>query len=129
MVAYREIANGAQVKVHAIQLVLAALLANGDAAGRVLVLDELGNSLGDVNKRDVLTSLKQVAAEQQVTILGTCQDAVLVAAAEVCGEVLWFTHASDADAYNQPTRVWAFDPDGERVELTADWVRSGRNHV
>ena len=129
MVAYREIANGAQVKVHAIQLVLAALLANGDAAGRVLVLDELGNSLGEVNKRDVLSSLKQVAAEQQVTILGTCQDATLVAAAQVCGEVLWFTHASDVDAYNQPTRVWAFDPDGERVELTADWVRSGRNHV
>jgi hypothetical protein len=129
MVSYREIANGAQVKVHAIQLVLAALLATGDAHGRVLVLDELGNSLGDVNKRDVLGALKQVAEEQQVTILGTCQDSVLEAAAEVCGAVLWFTHAADADAYNQPTRVWAFDAVGDRVELTAGWLRSGRGHV
>lgn len=129
MTTYREVANGAQVKVHAIQLVLAALLASGHASGRVLVLDELGNSLGDVNKRDVLSSLKHVANQQQVTILGTCQDSVLEAAAEFCGEVLWYTHLSDSDPYNQPTRVWAFDPDGARVELTADWIRSGRGHV
>jgi hypothetical protein len=129
MISYREIANGAQVKVHAIQLVLAALLATGKGHGRVLVLDELGNSLGDTNKRDVLGALKQVAEEQQVTILGTCQDSVLEAAAQVCGEVLWFTHAADADPYNHPTRVWAFDPVGNRVELTAGWLRSGRGHV
>jgi len=129
MTIYREVANGAQVKVHAIQLVLAALLASGQTAGRVLVLDELGNSLGDVNKRDVLGSLKQVAGQQRVTILGTCQDSVLEAAAGFCGEVLWYTHVSDADPYNQPTRVWAFDEDGARVELTADWVRSARGHV
>ena len=126
---YREVANGAQVKVHAIQLVLAALLASGHASGRVLVLDELGNSLGDVNKRDVLSSLQHVANQQQVTTLGTCQDSVLEAAAEFCGEVLWYTHLSDAELYNQPTRVWAFDPDGARVELTADWIRSGRGYV
>jgi hypothetical protein len=77
----------------------------------------------------VLGALKQVAEEQQVTILGTCQDSVLEAAAQVCGEVLWFTHAADADPYNHPTRVWAFDPVGNRVELTAGWLRSGRGHV
>jgi hypothetical protein len=129
MTPYREISHGAQVKVHAIQLVLAALLAGGGSRGRVLVLDELGNSLGDVNKRDVLAMLKQVAEQQQVTILGTCQDSVLETAAEVCGELLWFIHASDVDPYNQPTRVWAFDPDRARVELTADWIRAGRGHV
>jgi ABC-type hemin transport system ATPase subunit len=126
---YREISHGAQVKVHAIQLVLAALLAGGQSRGRVLVLDELGNSLGEVNKRDVLAMLKQVAEQQQATILGTCQDSVLETAAEVCGELLWFIHASDVDPYNQPTRVWAFDPDRARVELTTDWVRAGRGHV
>jgi hypothetical protein len=42
---------------------------------------------------------------------------------------LWFTHAADADPYNHPTRVWAFDPVGNRVELTAGWLRSGRGHV
>lgn len=129
LTSYREVANGAQVKIHAIQLVLAALLASGHASGRVLVLDELGNSLGDVNKRDVLSSLQHVANQQQVTILGTCQDSVLEAAAEFCGEVLWYTHLSDAEPYNQPTRVWAFDPNGTRVELTADWIRSGRGYV
>jgi hypothetical protein len=129
MTPYREISHGAQVKVHAIQLVLAALLAGGESRGRVLVLDELGNSLGEVNKRDVLAMLKQVAEQQQATILGTCQDSVLETAAEVCGELLWFIHASDVDPYNQPTRVWAFDPDRARVELTNDWIRAGRGHV
>jgi hypothetical protein len=129
MTPYREISHGAQVKVHAIQLVLAALLAGGESRGRVLVLDELGNSLGETNKRDVLAMLKQVAEQQQATILGTCQDSVLETAAEVCGELLWFIHASDIDPYNQPTRVWALDPDRARMELTADWIRAGRGHV
>ncbi|MGW0516153.1 hypothetical protein [Crossiella sp. NPDC003009] len=53
-VPYREVANGAQVKVYAVQLVLAALLSDVETHGRVLVLDELGNSLGEVNRKDVL---------------------------------------------------------------------------
>jgi hypothetical protein len=52
MVPYQEVANGAQVKVFAIQLVLAALLADTDTVGRVLILDELGNSLGEVNRKE-----------------------------------------------------------------------------
>lgn len=127
LVPYREIANSAQVKVIAVQLVLAALLADQDTPGRVLILDELGNSLGDVNRKDVLTALRTVAVRQQVTILGTCQDSVLADAAEVCGELLWFTHASAADPYNRPTRVWGYDASSQRVELTADWVRAGRS--
>lgn len=126
MINYREVANGAQVKVYAVQVTLAALLAADSAAGRVLVIDELGNSLGEVNRKDVLSALRQVAERQRVTILGTCQDSVLHDAAEACREILWFTHASPADAYNQPVRVWASDPDQGRVELTADWMRSFR---
>jgi hypothetical protein len=126
MINYREVANGAQVKVYAVQVTLAALLAADSAAGRVLVIDELGNSLGEVNRKDVLGALRQVAKRQRVTILGTCQDSVLHDAAEACREILWFTHASPADAYNQPVRVWASDPEQGRVELTADWMRSFR---
>jgi hypothetical protein len=126
MINYREVANGAQVKVYAVQVTLAALLAADSTAGRVLVIDELGNSLGEVNRKDVLTALRQVAERQRVTILGTCQDSVLYDAAEACQEILWFTHASTADAYNQPVRVWAHDPEHGRVELTADWMRSFR---
>jgi hypothetical protein len=126
LVSYKEVANGAQVKQIAIQLVLAALLAADGANGRVLILDELGNSLGDVNRKDVLSDLHTVAAEQQVTILGTCQDSVLADAAGVCGEILWFCHQAHSDAYNQPTRVWAYDDNGQRVELISDWLTAGR---
>lgn len=129
LVPYQESANGAQVKVFAIQLVLAALTADAQTTGRVLILDELGNSLGDVNRRDVLCNLKDVAEQQQVTILGTCQDSVLSDAADFFGELIWFTHAAPTDALNQPTRVWGHDPDGTRVELTADWLRAGRLSV
>ena len=128
MVAYREIANGAQVKVFAIQLVLAAVVADSRTKGRVLILDELGNSLGDVNRRDVLKALSEVAEQRQVTIFGTCQDSVLSDAADYFGELIWFTHATDTDAYNQPTRVWGHDSVHERVQLTAEWLMTGRGH-
>ncbi|MFE5974352.1 hypothetical protein ACFQ64_19590 [Streptomyces sp. NPDC056460] len=128
-VSYRENANSAQVKVHAIQLVLAALLADNQSRGRVLILDELGNSLGETNRKDVLAALRDVARDQHLTILGTCQDSVLADAADVCGELLWFTHASATDITNQPTSVWAFDSNGERTQLTEDWITAGRAHA
>jgi hypothetical protein len=126
MVSYREVANGAQVKVFAVQLVLAALLAAEGGDGRVLILDELGNSLGEVNRRDVLSALQAVATEQEVTILGTCQDSVLSDAADYCGQVLWFTHAAASDAFNQPVRTWGHTDAGHLVELTRDWLTTGR---
>jgi hypothetical protein len=128
MVSYKEIANGAQVKVFAIQLVLAAVVADSRTKGRVLILDELGNSLGDVNRREVLKALSEVARQRQVTIFGTCQDSVLSDAADFFGELIWFTHTTDTDAYNQPTRVWGHDPVHERVQLTAEWLMTGRSH-
>lgn len=128
-VSYTENANGAQVKLYAIQLVLAALLAADGAKGRVLILDELGNSLGDVNRKDILEALATVAREQQVTILGTCQDSVIGDAAHACGQILWFSHAVESDAYNQPTRMWAFDENRQRVEMTRDWITAGRTFV
>lgn len=126
MVSYKEIANGAQVKVYAVQLVLAAVLADAETHGRVLVLDELGNSLGEVNRKDVLGALNRVAEDTQVTILGTCQDSVVVDAGDVCGELLWFAHTSESEAYNRPTRVWGFTENGDQVELTANQMLSGR---
>ena len=127
MISYKEIANGAQVKVFAIQLVLAAVVADSRTKGRVLILDELGNSLDDVNRRDVLKALSEVAEQRQVTIFGTCQDSVLRDAADFFGELIWFTHATDTDAYNQPTRVWGHDSVHERVRLTAEWLMTGRS--
>ena len=89
------------------------------------ILDELGNSLGDVNRRDVLKSIIDVAEQQQVTILGTCQDSILSDASDFFGELIWFTHAAASDAYNQPTRIWCHDQLGERVELTGQMAAGG----
>jgi hypothetical protein len=129
MISYREVSHGAQVKVHAIMLVLAAMLADAEPEGRILVLDELGNSLGEVNRRETLSALHAVAQRKHVTILGTCQDSVLSDAADYCGELLWFEHSTNDHAYNQPTRAWAFDANSQRVELSSAWVRSGRPDV
>jgi hypothetical protein len=54
---------------------------------------------------------------------------VLSDAADHFGELIWFTHATSTDAYNQPTRVWGHDSVGERVELTASWLQAGRAHA
>lgn len=129
LVDYHHNANGAQIKVFAIKLVLAALLADDGAGGRVLVIDELGNSLGDVNRRVVLRDISQVAQDQGVTILGTCQDSVIDDAGKECGQVLWFQHASSADATNQPTKMWDYDDNRNRVELTIDYLTAGRTLV
>ncbi|MFF7247594.1 hypothetical protein ACFZBU_27220 [Embleya sp. NPDC008237] len=127
-VSYREVANSAQVKVNAIGLVLAALLADSDSHGRLLILDELGNSLGEVNRKDVLTSLGDVAREHQITVLGTCQDSVLSDAADVCGELIWFSHPDTAFALNRPTQAWGYSPHSGETELTAFWIQAGRDH-
>jgi hypothetical protein len=129
MTSYQMPANGAQVKVFAIQLVLAALLAAEGGSGRLLVLDELGNSLGDENRKDVLADLNEVARDQNVTILGACQDGVLADAAAACGQILWFERTAQTDVYNRPTRAWGFDADGDRVEALAAWLREGRTLV
>ncbi|MFC9085745.1 hypothetical protein [Nocardiopsis dassonvillei] len=126
-ISYRQVANGAQIKVFAIQLALAALLADDETPGRVLILDELGNSLGDENRKDVLRALQQVALDKQVTILGTCQDSVIQDAAGHCGQILWFHHASSNDPHNRPTRSWGYDEHSRRVEHIAYWLRANRS--
>lgn len=126
-ISYQRVANGAQIKVFAIQLVLAALLSDDETPGRVLILDELGNSLGDENRKDVLRALQRVAVDKQVTILGTCQDSVIQDAAGHCGQILWFFHASTNDPHNRPTRSWGYDADSKRVERVAYWIRAGRS--
>lgn len=122
---YKETGNSAQKKIQAIQLVLAALLSDENAEGRVLVLDELGNSLGDQNRSDILASLQRAAESQRVTVFGTCQDAVFPHAANYTGEILWFSRHAVTSPFNDPTRVWGFDDQGDRVELTQDWITRG----
>ncbi|HZR93045.1 MAG TPA: hypothetical protein VFA44_11650 [Gaiellaceae bacterium] len=125
LVPYLERANTATEKLLAIHLVLAALFAatNGrdGAAGRTLVLDELGDSLGDYHRDAVLRALAETAASVDLTVLGTCQDGVLEDAARHAGLVLYFQFRDLSDIVNAPTRVFGTAGDG-LVELTGSYI-------
>ncbi|MGW2482840.1 hypothetical protein ACWCWQ_23775 [Streptomyces sp. NPDC001571] len=120
LLSYDTVTNTAQEKLFSINLVLAALLAAPNAQGRVLVLDELGDSLGQEHRRDVLAAISSVAAEHGITILGTCQDTIMRDVAPVCGEILYFHYPSKSEYLNLPTRMFGYDADTQRVELTAE---------
>ena len=126
MLPYDNATNTAQEKLFSVHLVLAALLASPHPRGRVLILDELGDSLGDDHRRRVLNAIQRVAERYGVTVLGTCQDAVMPDAAKYCGEVLFFSYQSKQHALNAPTRMFGFDENSQRVELTADAIRDTR---
>jgi chromosome segregation protein len=126
LLAYDNQTNTAQEKLATVQLVLAALLAAPNPRGRVLVLDELGDSLGVSHRREVLREIAATSTAKGVTVLGTCQDSVMTDAIGHCGELLYFEHLSHSEAYNCPTRMYGFDENRERVTLTADALRSGR---
>jgi hypothetical protein len=123
---YDNQANTAQEKLATVQLVLAALLAAPNPRGRMLVLDELGDSLGVSHRREVLKEIAQTAEAKGVTVLGTCQDSVMTDAAHHCGELIYFEYPSHQEALNRPTRMFGFDESRQRVELTAESLRSGR---
>ncbi|GIH73432.1 coiled-coil domain-containing protein [Sphaerimonospora thailandensis] len=117
---YDTVTNTAQEKLFSINLVLAALLAAPNAQGRLLILDELGDSLGQEHRREVLAAISTVAAAHGITVLGTCQDTIMKDVAPVCGEILYFHYPSKSDYLNLPTRMFGFDADARRVELTAE---------
>ncbi|WP_409473646.1 hypothetical protein [Streptomyces sp. HC307] len=123
---YDNITNSAQEKLFSIHLVLAALLASPHPRGRVLILDELGDSLGTHHRQEVLGALARSTQEHGITVLGTCQESLLDDAAEHCGELLYFTYPSHTEALNAPTRMFGYDANGERVELITDTLLAGR---
>jgi len=125
---YTRQANSAMQKQHRTHLVLAALLAAEDPAGRVLIVDEAGNDFGREHLRQVLSAFAHVADTHGVTVIAACQDKVLeeVAALGAARLLLWFQRLSDASALCRPTRVWGFDDEGQRVELTRSAIEAGR---
>jgi hypothetical protein len=120
MLAYDTVTNTAQEKLFSIHLVLAALLAAPHAQGRVLVLDELGDSLGQEHRREVLSAITKVATAHGITVLGTCQDTLMRDVAPVCGQILYFQYPSKSEYLNRPTRMFGYDQQAGRVELTAE---------
>ncbi|SCE98288.1 hypothetical protein GA0074696_2042 [Micromonospora purpureochromogenes] len=126
MLAYDNVTNTAQEKLFSIHLVLAALLAAPSPEGRVLILDELADSLGAEHRREVLDAIAEVAREHRITILATCQDAIMSEASPHCGQVLYFHYPSKSEALNRPTRMFGVDRLGSRVELTAEALLEGR---
>lgn len=125
LVSYEEPQNSAQTKVASIYLVLAALLACSDAPGRLLLLDELGDSLDEVNRRDVLTKVAEVARDSRATVLGACQDTSFEDACAHSSQSVWLERGP-RERLNYPVRTWAHDACGERVALTLDDVLAGR---
>jgi chromosome segregation protein len=126
MLAYNNVTNTAQEKLFSIHLVLAALLAAPNPEGRVLILDELADSLGAEHRREVLDAIAGVARRHRITILATCQDAIMSEAAPHCGEILYFHYPSKSQALNRPTRMFGVDRTAGRVELTAEALLEGR---
>jgi uncharacterized coiled-coil protein SlyX len=126
MVPYSAPTNSAQDKLYTVNLVLAALLAVPNPEGRVLILDELGDSLGYEHRRDVLRAIAETARDKGITVLGTCQDDVLHHAADFTQEIIFFHYADDRHVINHPVRLFGFDPNGVRVELTREAVLRGR---
>lgn len=118
--------NTAQEKLFSIHLVLAALLAAPDARGRVLILDELGDSLGAEHRREVITALRDAAHEHGITVLATCQDGLMPDVLPICGQILQFRYYSKSDALNRPTAMFGFDANRQRVRLTMDHLASNR---
>lgn len=129
MLPYDSQMNTAQEKLFTVHLVLAALLAAPNPEGRVLIIDELGDSLGVNHRREVLRAIAATARAKGVLVLGTCQDSVLADAASFCDEILYFECPSKTDALNRPTRMLGFDANGERVDLVAEQILAGRQLV
>jgi hypothetical protein len=111
-VPYYQQANTAQYKLATIQLVLAALLANEDPIGRLLILDELGDGLGETHRERVLDALRRAAEETGITVLATVQDDIQDEAFTRCSEVLLLRYRSDTDLLNEPTYMFAGDRHG-----------------
>lgn len=129
MVPYTAPTNSAQDKLYTVNLVLAALLAVPNPEGRVLILDELGDSLGYEHRREMLAAIAATAHAKQITVLGTCQDDVLHHAADFTQEIVFFEYSDTRDLLNRPARLFGYDPDGARVELTREAVLHGRPPV
>ncbi|MFF7442737.1 hypothetical protein [Streptomyces sp. NPDC008122] len=59
-------------------------------------------------------------------MLGTCQDALVDDAADFYGGLLYFHYPSHTEALNTATRMFGYDENNERVELTLDALLAGR---
>ncbi|MFJ7244563.1 hypothetical protein ACIQWA_07905 [Kitasatospora sp. NPDC098652] len=126
MLPYDNITNAAQEKLFSIHLVLAALLASPHPRGRLLILDELGDALGYHHRREVLAAIAGTAQEHGITVLGTCQETLMDDAADFCGSILYFHYPSHTEALNTATRMFGYDDNNERVEISLEALLAGR---
>ncbi|WP_424862838.1 hypothetical protein [Streptomyces sp. MMS24-I29] len=126
MLPYDNVTNAAQEKLFSVHLVLAALLASPHPQGRLLILDELGDTLGYHHRRELLTAIADTAQQYGITVLGTCQDALTDDAADFFGSLLYFHYPSHTEALNTATRMFGYDDNNDRVEITLDALLAGR---
>jgi hypothetical protein len=125
-VSYRRPGNTAMKKQRTINLVLAALLGSDSPDGaQVLILDELGDSLGQQHRLSVLSAIAQTAAEAGITVLATCQDSMLEAAGRFAGQTVYFRFFGGLEVVNRPPVLYGYDK-GRRVRMTAEALLAGR---
>jgi chromosome segregation protein len=125
-VPYNRDANTAQYKLHTVQLVLAALTAQTEPTGRVLILDELGNDLGSDHRDRVVSALARAARDAGLTVLATVQDDLQPIAFRHASEVLLLHYPDKAQYLNAPTKMLATDPSGGgTLRLLEDALRAG----
>lgn len=128
---YRPGENTGQEKLKAVQLLLAALRFDATESGtglsgRMLILDELGATLGAEHRQLVLGGLAKVAREHGVTILATVQDDLYAAAAARAGEVLVLRYQHRDEDLNDPTRMMLAGPD-RRLALLEEHLVEARS--
>jgi chromosome segregation protein len=126
-VSYRRPGNTAMKKQRTINLVLAALLDEHRAhSGGVLILDELGDSLGHQHRLSVLGAIAESAAEAGITVLATCQDTMLDAAGQFAQLVVYFRYLGGTEVVNRAPALYGYDANGSRVRVSSEAVLSGR---
>lgn len=126
-VSYRRPGNTAMKKQRTINLVLAALLDDERAhRGGVLVLDELGDSLGQQHRLSVLGAIAAAAKASGITVLATCQDSMLDAAGQFAQLVVYFRYVGGAEVVNRAPALYGYDSALARVRLSAEAILDGR---
>ncbi|MEU6246046.1 chromosome segregation ATPase [Glycomyces sp. NPDC047010] len=122
---YRLKGNTAQVAAKAIKLVCAAALASGQDRPLVLILDELGNNLGQQHRRDAVALFEAIGNDRNITVIGALQDEMERYAVEASGLFIKLCRSSDTQPYNDPPAIVGHDAQADRIHLLQTWLETG----
>lgn len=122
---YRLKGNTAQVAAKAIKLVCAAALASGEDRPLVLILDELGNNLGQQHRRDAVALFEAIGNDRNITVIGALQDEMERYAVEASGLFIKLRRSSDTQPYNDPPAIVGHEAHADRIRFLQEWLETG----